>query len=423
MYLSDKPIVIFGAGIAGLWLFHRLRRLGYHTILLESKGIGGGQSLSSQGIIHSGMKYAFGGIWDKDIRALISILSQMPDRWEKSLKIGDEVDLSTMLSTKISTDSVSDPLVGTNQYLLLPSGISGWVLGPVIKVMLGGSVRKIRHDNWFKGLSENGFKGEVIAMKEPVLNIADVVEALAAPYRDYIYQIDWPNGIEFSQSAACGRIETIKIGKSQQINPSHVIFTAAHGNAEAAQILGHMKDVKIQRRPLLMVMMKKAPFAVHAHCIGFSEKPAMTITTHRSDDGDLVWYLGGAIAECPMDTKSEIVIKRAQRLIQRYFPSVDIEKSIWKTLPIERVEGVAFDKKQAKMPAQPVMQQKENIIYAWPTKLAFAPLLSDMIVKRLGLKERPMNEKHADVVRSSSGQASPLKLPKANINRPPWSFY
>ena len=99
MYLSDKPIVIFGAGIAGLWLFHRLRRLGYHTILLESKGIGGGQSLSSQGIIHSGMKYAFGGIWDKDIRALISILSQMPDRWEKSLKIGDEVDLSTMLST------------------------------------------------------------------------------------------------------------------------------------------------------------------------------------------------------------------------------------------------------------------------------------------------------------------------------------
>ena len=49
-------IVIFGGGIAGLWLLNRLQQQGLDVILLESAGLGGGQSLASQGIIHGGLK-------------------------------------------------------------------------------------------------------------------------------------------------------------------------------------------------------------------------------------------------------------------------------------------------------------------------------------------------------------------------------
>ena len=56
--LPDKTkidVVIFGAGIAGLWTFNRLKSLGYDVLLLEKKAIGCGQTLASQGIIHSGL--------------------------------------------------------------------------------------------------------------------------------------------------------------------------------------------------------------------------------------------------------------------------------------------------------------------------------------------------------------------------------
>jgi len=47
-YSTD--IVIFGGGVAGLWLLNRLRREGYDVLLLESRTLGGGQTIASQGI-------------------------------------------------------------------------------------------------------------------------------------------------------------------------------------------------------------------------------------------------------------------------------------------------------------------------------------------------------------------------------------
>ena len=43
-YSTD--IVIFGGGIAGLWLLNRLRTEGYQAILLESRELGGGQTFA-----------------------------------------------------------------------------------------------------------------------------------------------------------------------------------------------------------------------------------------------------------------------------------------------------------------------------------------------------------------------------------------
>ena len=49
-------IVIFGGGIAGLWLLNRMQNEGYRPILFETEALGGRQTLSSQGIIHGGLK-------------------------------------------------------------------------------------------------------------------------------------------------------------------------------------------------------------------------------------------------------------------------------------------------------------------------------------------------------------------------------
>ena len=80
---KNIDIVIVGAGIAGLWTFNRLKRMGYDVLLLESKAIGSGQTIASQGIIHSGLKYAFAG----KVNNLAKSISAMPACWKKCLRV------------------------------------------------------------------------------------------------------------------------------------------------------------------------------------------------------------------------------------------------------------------------------------------------------------------------------------------------
>ena len=54
--------LIFGGGIAGLWLLDELRRAGRSALLVEATALGDGQTISSQGILHSGLKYSLNGL-------------------------------------------------------------------------------------------------------------------------------------------------------------------------------------------------------------------------------------------------------------------------------------------------------------------------------------------------------------------------
>jgi glycine/D-amino acid oxidase-like deaminating enzyme len=82
MTARAADIVIVGAGIAGLWTFHRLKKRGYDVLLLEKDSIGGDQTIASQGIIHSGLKFAIAG----KISTLARSISAMPDIWRTALK-------------------------------------------------------------------------------------------------------------------------------------------------------------------------------------------------------------------------------------------------------------------------------------------------------------------------------------------------
>ena len=54
-------VLILGGGAAGLWLLDELHQAGYRVLLLETESHGLGQTISSQGIIHGGLKYALRG--------------------------------------------------------------------------------------------------------------------------------------------------------------------------------------------------------------------------------------------------------------------------------------------------------------------------------------------------------------------------
>lgn len=391
MTTHNIDILISGAGIAGLWLFHRLRRAGYAVMLLEGNSIGCGQTVASQGIIHSGLKYAFAG----QINAFARSISAMPDLWRAALRGEGPVDLS---AARVQANS---------QYLLIPSGFMGGLIGLVTQRALGNNVHKLNRDEWPDPIAATGFDGTVVFMDEPVLDIPSALHALAAPHQDSIRKADILNDVTWEQDSG-GNITAAHIGDTRIVARQY-IFTAAGANHQMAKRLGHAAGLNTQKRPLLMGMMRGAPGELYAHCVGPSDKPVMTVTTHRHRDGDLVWYLGGAVAERDKEANPADVYKAAHAALEKYMPSVDLSRVQWSTLPVDRVEGKSATR--GHLPDTPTIHTAHNALYCWPTKLTFAPMLSDQIVDHLN--------KHR-IEPSGDMEGSFADLPPCPITATPW---
>jgi hypothetical protein len=367
---TPRPdIVVHGAGIAGLWIFHQLKHMSYDVLLLEKEAIGGTQSLASQGIIHSGLKYTIAG----QVNDLARAISKMPDLWRNALKGEGDVDL---------TAAKTEP---KSQYMLIPKGFMGGIVKVVSQKALGDSVHEVPKDEWPADLKDAGFKGSVIFMNEPVLDITRVVRGLAEPYKDCIRKAD-----------------------GTHIDAKLHIYTAAAGNMIAATENNHNKGVETQARPLLMGMLKPAPFALNAHLIGTSDKPVATITSHVDKDGTLVWYLGGQVAERKKEADPQEVFTMTRKALNKYLPGIDTSTLEWATLPVDRIEGKAGSK--GWMPDTPTIHAVDDHLYCWPTKLTFAPMLADKIMDHI-----------AKLDLKPSGTTSDFStLPDVDYAVPPW---
>lgn len=347
-------IVIFGAGIAGLWTHAYLKNLGYDSLLLESSAIGGGQSVASQGIIHSGLKFAFAG----KISTLAKSISAMPERWRDALAGQGGIDLS---QAKIAAPS---------QLLMIPPGLLGGISKTVAKKTLGKNVRELATADWPAVIKTSGFGGSVVFMDELVLDIPSVIRALAEPHKDSI------RAISEKDSRA-----PLTFLHENGIAAKKILFTAAGSNAEIAARQNHDTGLETQSRPLLMAMMKPAPFPLYAHFVGKTEKPVATITTHTDQDGTPVWYIGGLVAERAMTASPQDSIDAAKKAFAGYLPSVNIANAQWAVLPISRAEGKS--KTGGWMPDTPTLHRAGNALYGWPTKLTFAPMLTDTVLDEL----------------------------------------
>jgi hypothetical protein len=349
----NADIIIYGGGIAGLWTLNLLKNIGYDVLLVEPNAVGGIQTIASQGIIHSGLKYVLGG----KINPLARAISTMPEVWKSSLRAEGPLDIS---KAKIAAES---------QHLLIPKGMVGSIMKLGAKNFFGSEIETPAE------IKKSGFEGSVVHMGEPVLDIPSVIRALVEPHKNSI------------RKSADG------------VTAKKYIYTAAAGN--------DVSGVPTQRRPLLMGLLKNAPFPLWAHLVGASEKPVATITTHKTKDGKLIWYVGGQVAERVKEANPAEVYDAMSAALAKYLPAVDISGMEWGVLPIDRVEakpGSGF------MPDTPVIHQDGDKIYAWPTKLTFAPALGDQIVEALA---------HANISPShKTGDWS--FLPEVPYAEPPW---
>lgn len=355
----QTDIIIIGAGIAGLWLHHRLNNLGYHAILIEKNSIGSQQTLSSQGIIHGGAKYTLNGIFSN----AASAIADMPQRWLDCINGEGEIDLT------------NTQVLSNHQLMWSTQGLSSKLTSFFSSKALNGKILPLKKEDYPSFFQSSKFKGNLYQLNEPVLDIPSLIINLSSKWNHRIIQA----GEEMNFSFNDQKLESISIEQNLKIIAKEFILTSGEGTEQILKELS-LDTPKMQRRPLQMVLAKGCLPSLYAHCIGASTKPIATITTHTHSDGDSVWYIGGNIAENGVNENKNALITHTKNTLQNALPWIELENIQWETHCVNRAEPSQKDKAR---PDTAFLQTYNNIHIGWPTKLALTPNLAGQTIQRL----------------------------------------
>ena len=396
-YSTD--IVIFGGGVAGLWVLNAVRSAGYQAILFEKGSLGGGQTLASQGIIHGGLKYALQGTLSSATQAI----ADMPSRWRACLDGSGEMDLR---GTRVLSD----------HYYMWSSGS----LRSRLKTFLGskslrGRVEAVAPGSYPPFFQNASVRGSLYQLPDFVVDSESLVETLASKQKSAIFSLP-DSGVSFEISDQKGdRVAVFTYhGRNISLSAKRFIFTAGEGNESLVKAARLLK-AETQTRPLNMVYFKQRDLPqIYVHCIGdsFSLSPKLTVTSHQDVKGDTVWYLGGEIAESGVGKSETEQITAAQCAISREFPWLDCSSAEWRCFTINRSEANINGNHR---PDDAYFLRDKNILAAWPTKLTLTPALAEQILQNL----------IADRISPSTGPAdwiSEADFEPARLGDSPWNL-
>lgn len=400
-YSTD--IVIFGGGIAGLWLLSSLRRLGYQAILLEAGALGQGQTLASQGIIHGGLKYALGGALSGASQAI----AEMPARWRRLLK--SDTDFA---ATAGDLDLSSVKVLSEHYYMWSDGSFRSRLKNFLGSKSLRGRVEAVKDSEYppFFAAAPSD-RGNLYRLPDFVVDTPSLLQTLHAPHAQASYSIAGQQ-VSFSH-ADNGELNSCRLecnAQTLEIAAQRFIFCAGEGNQQLLH-QAQIDSVTAQTRPLHMVYVNKADLpAVYLHCIGsdFSLTPQLTITSHPHADGSMTWYLGGELAESGVQRDTAQQITAAQAQLARLFPWLNLDNASWHSFRINRAEASHDNNAR---PDDSYIADVQHALVIWPTKLTLTPAMADRVIMQL----------QEAGVRPAGHSEPSLPLPLATVAMARWS--
>ncbi|MBG10294.1 MAG: hypothetical protein CMD92_03920 [Gammaproteobacteria bacterium] len=389
-YSTD--IVIFGGGIAGLWVLNSLRNAGYQTVLFEKDSLGGGQTMASQGIIHGGLKYALQGALSSATEAI----ADMPSRWRACLDGSGELDLR---GTQILSD---------HYYMWSNASLRSRLKTFLGSKSLRGRVEAVATDRYPPFFQNATVSGSLYQLPDFVVDSESLVKTLASKQRGAAFSLP-ESGVSFEHSS--NQEDRVAVfthrGRKIYIRAKRFIFTAGEGN-ESLIRAANLSNAKTQARPLNMVYLKQRDLPkIYVHCIGdsFSLTPRLTVTSHQDAIGETVWYLGGEIAECGVGNTEAEQVAAAKAAIKKEFPWLDCSSAEWRCFTINRAEANINNNHR---PDEAFFLKDRNILVAWPTKLTLTPALAEQILQNLMADEICPSTKDMDRISEADFEAARL---------------
>ena len=390
----NVDITIFGGGVAGLWTLNHLVNLGYSTILIEKDKLGKGQTISCQGIVHGGIKYAL----SSDVRPdSVAEVKDMPRRWQQHLS-GERKD-PDLTNVKVQSDYC-------HMWVSKGRGFRGFVesaFSPIGLMALNTKPKDVTASSpqWFKDSAR-----KIYRFDEPVINTSSLLEELARPHQDKIF---YTNSYSFSNKD--DNIESVILednisGEKVKIYTSIFILTAGIGNQGIIDAMG-LSGIIMQERPLRQVVVTGDNLPeLYGHCID-GGSPTASVTTHENrDTGKRVWVIGGKIAEDGFKIGQEALAENAKRQLAPLLRGVDLSNTEWSTYDAIRAEAP----NEGKRPGSIDLIKKENVYVCYPTKMALAPILAEEI--ECNLKK--------DIEKRTDNGSSGSSQPEIRVAKYPW---
>lgn len=383
--------LIFGGGGAGLWLLDELHRAGHSVLLLESGRLGQGQTISSQGIIHGGLKYTLSGLLNDSAKAI----SGMPELWRECLSGRREPDLS---ETPVLTDHC---------HMWRTTSLSSKLAMVGARKGLHATAEKVSAPDRPRALAS--CPGQVYRVNEQVIDPSGFIRNLSSRHGERIMRIDDPDGVTF-QTTGAGWVKSVSLAHPEterivELQPRFVVLAAGAGNASLRDRVG-LARTAMQRRPLHMVMVRGDLPMLFGHCVD-GAKTRVTITTAQDSQRRMVWHVGGQLAEDGVEMDDVDLIQRASKELRKVLPDQNFAGAVWATYRIDRAEAKSAT---GLRPSGPAVRREGNVITAWPTKLALVPELAKLVMELVG----------SPSVGGSIDMQTVADWPRPDIAPPPW---
>lgn len=389
-------VVVIGAGVTGLWIRALLARAGRATVALESAGLGSGQTIASQGILHGGVKYAL----TPRARAAASALCAAIPAWDDALAGRGPVPLRGV------------PVLSERTCLWSGPGVLGGLTGRVAHALLRSRVRELPVDQrppWLAG-APAGVRAWEVA--ERVIDPAGLLRSLAACASDPILLVDRTGtAIRPSGDGAVVHCRAHD-GRSASIECRSVVLAAGVGNEallDAIQGGPGSAPCAAQRRPLHMAIVRPVPHAIFGHCIRpLSDRPLLTITRATLPDGP-GWYVGGDPAERGVGRSPDEQAHAVRRALSACLPWLDMRNVAVATHRVDRAE---WRTRTGRRPAGPGICRVGPVVAVWPTKLALAPVAAQRVCEHLRSTDRGP---------SGAGRHELAGWPAPDVAEAPWA--
>ena len=383
-HILHTDVAIFGGGIAGLWALNLLRSNGYSALLFERDALGGSQTISSQGIIHGGIKYALGGA----LTPASESIAAMPAIWQDCLAGRGALDLRACRVLSHGCHLWSSDSAGGRLHSFLASKL------------LHGRVVKLQPPDYPAPLRHPDFHGRVYRLSDPVVDVTSLLTVLSGVNSQAIFRIDW-------QTAALqrtGRLARLKL-PDVILDAQCMLLSAGSGNESLIQSL-QARGPAMQRRPLQQVLVKhEYEEPLFGHYVGRKPSPRLTISSHRTRNGQPVWYLGGDLATAGAAEEPEQLIRRARNELKAMLPWVNLGNSQWRTLTVDRAEPRKTGVRRPEMAFIAAVDGVDNVLVGWPGKLTLAPQLGDILLK--SLRERGVQPRYQPDLSALAALARP----------------
>lgn len=348
--LSIDTLVV-GGGVAGLFALDALVRAGHAALLVEREALGLGQTTSSQGILHAGVKYALGGVAGDDAHEA----STAAEMWR------------AMMCGESAPDLRQVRVLAREEFMWRTASLMGaaGMLGARMALRTRPEVVAASdRPAWLAGV-----RGDVLRLGETVIDPRDLLARLADVHGGRL---------------ALGTVESIE-GNDVDIHTSagmlsvrcrQVVLAAGEGNEALLAKAGLMEAEPMQRRPLRQAMVRGALPMVFGHCID-GAKTRVTITSDTCPQG-VVWHVGGELAEQGARVDETTFLQRARAELATCVPGADLRHAEWSSYAVQRAEPRTAG---GRRPPSTHVRRHGPCVAVWPVKLVMAPRAAAQVVQ------------------------------------------